>query len=78
MNYVLAVVTQVKNGKNEVILKARGRAINRAVDVAEIATNRFVPNASIGEIKTATEEIENADGRVSNVSSITIPLIKNE
>ncbi|AGN15953.1 MAG: DNA-binding protein Alba [Methanobrevibacter boviskoreani] len=78
MNYVLAVVTQVNNGKNEVILKARGRAINRAVDVAEIATNRFVPNASIGEIKTATEEIENADGRVSNVSSITIPLIKNE
>ena len=78
MNYVLAVVTQVNNGKNEVILKARGIAINRAVDVAEIATNRFVPNASIGEIKTATEEIENADGRVSNVSSITIPLIKNE
>ncbi|MCI6931471.1 DNA-binding protein Alba [Methanobrevibacter boviskoreani] len=78
MNYVLAVVTQVNNGKNEVILKARGRAINRAVDVAEIATNRFVPNASIGEIKTATEEIENTDGRVSNVSSITIPLIKNE
>jgi DNA-binding protein len=77
MNYVLAVVTQVNNGKNEVILKARGRAINRAVDVAEIATNRFVPDAKIGEIKTATEEIENADGKVTNVSTITIPINKD-
>ena len=39
MNYVLAVVTQINNGTSEVSLKARGRAINRAVDVAEIVKN---------------------------------------
>ena len=44
MNYVLAVVTQVNNGANEVYLKARGRAISRAVDVAEIVRNLFVTN----------------------------------
>lgn len=76
MNYVLAVVTQINNGKSEVILKARGRAISRAVDVAEIVKNRFIPEAYIGEITTATDEIENVDGRYTNVSSITIPLIK--
>ncbi len=42
MNYVLAVVTQFNNGANEVLIKARGRAISRAVDVAEIARNRFL------------------------------------
>ena len=57
MNYVLAVVTQMNNGKNEVILKARGRAISRAVDVAEIVRNRFIPESDIGEITTATDEI---------------------
>jgi len=36
MNYVLAVVTQMNSGVPEVMLKARGRAISRAVDVAEI------------------------------------------
>ena len=76
MNYVLAVVTQMNNGKNEVILKASGRAISRAVDVAEIVRNRFIPESDIGEITTATDEIENVDGRFTNVSSITIPIIK--
>ena len=36
MNYVLAVVTQMNGGVPSVMLKARGRAISRAVDVAEI------------------------------------------
>jgi len=40
MNYVLAVVTQFNNGADEVLIKARGRAISRAVDVAEISRNR--------------------------------------
>jgi len=36
MNYVLAVVTQFNNGAQEVAIKARGKAISRAVDTAEI------------------------------------------
>ncbi|OWT32834.1 DNA-binding protein Alba [Methanobrevibacter sp. 87.7] len=76
MNYVLAVVTQMNNGKNEVILKARGRAISRAVDVEEIVRNRFIPESNISEITTATDKIENVDGKFTNVSSITIHIIK--
>jgi DNA-binding protein len=41
MNYVLAVVTQMNNGTSEVMLKARGRSISRAVDVAEVVKNKF-------------------------------------
>ncbi|RLF49666.1 MAG: DNA-binding protein Alba [Thermoplasmata archaeon] len=73
MNYVLAVVTQFNSGSNEVVIKARGRSISRAVDVAEIVRNRFVPDAKIKEIRIGTEELTNEeDGRTSNVSSIEI------
>lgn len=74
MSYVLAVVTQFNGGSDEVIIKARGRAISRAVDTAEITRNRFVQNAKIKEIKIGTESITNEEGRSSNVSSIEISL----
>lgn len=72
MNYVLAVVTQFNSGTGDVIIKARGQAISRAVDVAEIAKNRFLHNAVIKDIKTSTESLTNEEGRTSNVSSIEI------
>ena len=34
--YVLAAVTQFNSGRKEIKIKARGRAIYKAVDVAEI------------------------------------------
>ena len=76
MSYVLAVVTQFNSGSNEVVIKARGRAISRAVDAAEITRNRFVTDAKIKEIKIGTESITNEEGRSSNVSSIEISLSK--
>jgi len=74
MSYVLAVVTQFNGGSDEVIIKARGRAISRAVDTAEITRNRFVTDAKIKDIKIGTESITNEEGRNSNVSSIEISL----
>jgi len=73
MNYVLAVVTQFSNGAEEVAIKARGKAISRAVDTAEIALNRFLKDITKKEIRTSTEEIETDAGR-TNVSSIEIIL----
>jgi len=69
MNYVLAVVTQFNNGAEEVAIKARGKAISRAVDTAEIALNRFLENVNKKEIFTSTEMIETDTGK-TNVSSI--------
>ena len=76
MSYVLAVVTQFNSGSTEVVIKARGRAISRAVDAAEITRNRFVTDAKIKEIRIGTEAITNEEGRTSNVSSIEIVLTK--
>ena len=76
MSYVLAVVTQFNGGSDEVFIKARGRAISRAVDTAEIVRNRFVTSATVEDIKIDTESITNEEGRTSNVSSIEITLKK--
>ncbi|MFW5928040.1 MAG: DNA-binding protein Alba [Candidatus Saliniplasma sp.] len=73
MAYVMAVVNQFNNGSDEVFIKARGRAISKAVDVAEITKNRFLKEANITEIETDTEEIEQEEeDRTVNVSSMSI------
>ena len=76
MNYVLAVITQFNNGAKEVSIKARGKAISRAVDVAEIVRNRFMPEVSVKTINISTEELKSPDGNPVNVSAIEIVLTK--
>ncbi len=76
MSYVLACVTQFNDGMDEVHIKARGKAISRAVDVAEITKNRFEEDAKIESIDTGTEEIETDEGEEINVSSIDIVMTK--
>jgi DNA-binding protein len=75
MNYVLAVITQFNEGSGSVTLKARGRAISRAVDVAEIVRNRFLQGLAVQNISIGTEEVQ-AEGGAVNVSTIEIVLGK--
>ncbi|HUV81546.1 MAG TPA: DNA-binding protein Alba [archaeon] len=75
MNYVLAVVTQFNSGADNVVIKARGRAISRAVDVAEVVRNRFMTDLSVKDILISTEKITSERGE-SNVSAIEITLGK--
>jgi len=76
MNYVLAVATQFNSGTDEVVIKARGKSISTAVDVAEIVRNRFVQGVKVKNIKISTEQLKGEDERISNVSSIEIFLVK--
>lgn len=76
MNYVLAVITQFHNGAKKVEIKARGRAISRAVDVAEIVRNKFMSDLKIDNITTGTEELQGERGDKLNVSTMTITLEK--
>jgi DNA-binding protein len=75
MNYCLAVLTSLNEG-SRVALKARGRAISTAVDVAEVTKNRFMENLTVENIEIGTEELESLEGRMRNVSTITIVLKK--
>ena len=74
MNYVLAAVTQFNSGSSDVIIKARGRAISRAVDVAEIVRHRFIPDVEVKDIAIMTEQVQGEGGNNTNVSSIEIYL----
>lgn len=75
MNYVLAVVTQFNNGMSEVIIKARGKAMVKAIDTAEIVTRQFMTDVVKQQITTSTEEVLMDDGP-ANVSTIEIILQK--
>ena len=75
MNYCLAVLTSLRNN-SRVALKARGRAISTAVDVAEVSRNRFMKDLTIEKVEIGTEEIESVEGGKRNVSTITIVLKK--
>jgi len=79
MNYVMAamVILNRDDENNTCCIKARGRAISHAVDVAEILKNKFIKKAKYKEIRLSTEQLENADGKISNVSSIEIELTPN-
>ncbi|SNQ61485.1 DNA-binding protein Alba [Candidatus Methanoperedens nitratireducens] len=76
MNYVLAVVKEFNNGAKEVTVKARGRAISRAVDAVEVSKNRFVTDTIINNIKIGTEKMVSENGE-SNVSIIEIVMAKS-
>ncbi len=77
MNYVLAINTRMLEGLDKITIKSRGKSISKAVDVAEIVTNRFITDANDDEVRLSTEEIFRDDGTSTNVSTIEIVIQRN-
>ena len=78
MNYVTGVVMQftTKNA-DEVIIKARGKFISRAVDVSEVSSKRFLDGTvGVKSIAIDSEGFKNNEGRDVMVSTIEITLGK--
>lgn len=75
-NYVIACLTLFNAGAREAVIKARGRAIPRAIDTVELLRRAFLKDAKLQEIAISTEEIPKEDGRKSNVSAIEIKVAK--
>ncbi|HDY74428.1 MAG TPA: DNA-binding protein Alba [Euryarchaeota archaeon] len=76
MSYVLAVVTIFNKGEGKVQIMSRGRSISKAVDIAEITRNRFLPEVKVSDIKIGTEEMTTKEGTKTKVSTIEITLKK--
>lgn len=77
MNYVLACITLFHGGAEEISVKARGKAISRAVDVVEIVRRRFLPDLKVGNIDIGTEQLQRIEETGStNVSTIEITLTR--
>jgi len=78
MNYVLACLSLFHGGAGEISVKARGRAISRAVDVVEVTRRRFMPDLQVKDIGIGTDQLAPFEegGTPSNVSTIEITLGK--
>ena len=81
-SYIKAVLVAMKDGDRLIRLQARGQAIGRAVDVAEICRRRHGIIASmlpesvrIVNIETDSVELQDDDGHTKTVSSICIDIL---
>lgn len=78
MSYVLAVITSFNSSDTkEVTLKARGRSMTTAVDVAEVVKRRFMKDLKASKITIGTEELQQEEGGTRNVSTMEIKLTRN-
>jgi DNA-binding protein len=78
MAYATAIVMQVNSGSKELAVKARGRAISKAVDVVEVVRRRFFDGKlDIKDIRIGTETL-GEQGRTRNVSTMEIKLFKRD
>jgi DNA-binding protein len=81
MNYVTAVAMQfTSQDAKEVVIKARGRYISRAVDVAEVIRKKFMAGqVDIKSINIDSEERQvDQSGKKRRISSIEIVLVKKQ
>ena len=82
MNYVLACVTQFNKNNTEVKILARGKAIVRAIDTAEVARRKFLTDVTVASIEIGTAHYPNKDeqgkedGTTTALSTIEIILRK--
>jgi len=73
MRYVTAMITAYnQQDVDSITIKARGRTISRAVDVAEITRNRFITGLETPAISIETEQLPAMDGGTRGVSTIAI------
>jgi DNA-binding protein len=76
MNYVVACVTLFNSGADEIMVRARGQAITKAVETVLMLRNSFVKNLEIEEIRIGSEEVTRLDGTRGSISTIEIMLEK--
>ena len=76
MSYVLACMTCLNSGSNKLVVKARGRAIPRAVDTIEVLRRSFAKGVELTGISLSTEEVDREQGQRSRVSAIEISMTK--
>ncbi|MEM3356251.1 MAG: DNA-binding protein Alba [Candidatus Bathyarchaeia archaeon] len=76
MNYVVACLTFFNSGTKKVVVKARGRAISKAVDTIELLRRAFVKDLQLQGININTEEVTRGEGQKTNVSAIEITVTK--
>lgn len=76
MNYVTACITLFNSGTSEVLIRARGRHICKAVDITELLRRVFLKDLIIKKISLGTDTHRGFQGKEANTSTIEILLVK--
>jgi DNA-binding protein len=74
MNYVTACVTLFNSGDGDVMVRARGQAIEKAIDTVQMLKRGFLKNVVIRSINVGSEDVTRFDGTRGNISTIEITL----
>jgi DNA-binding protein len=78
MNYVTACVTLFNSGNGEVMVRARGQAIEKAIDTVQMLRRGFLKDVVIRKINLGSEDVTRFDGSRGNISIIEIILSREE
>jgi DNA-binding protein len=78
MNYVTACVTLFNSGNGEVMVRARGQAIEKAIDTVQMLRRGFLKDVLLKSINIGSEDITRFDGTRGNISTIEITLSRKE
>ncbi len=74
MNYVVACMTLLNTGVGEVMVRARGQSITKAVETVDLLKRAFMKNIRVHSVDIGTEEIKREDGSIASLSMIEIIL----
>ncbi|MCL4372758.1 DNA-binding protein Alba [Candidatus Parvarchaeota archaeon] len=74
MSYVMAILTHLNSGNNQVVIKARGLSISTAVDISQVTMHKFMKDLKVSGIEIGTEELADKEGKKRNVSFISIEM----
>ena len=75
MTYITSIITAFTI-HDEVIVKARGRAISLAVDVVQMLRRRFMKDVEVKSVNIGTDELKMEDGTLKPVSTIEVVLTR--
>jgi archaea-specific DNA-binding protein len=78
MNYVTACVTLFNSGNGEVMVRARGQAIEKAIDTVQMLRHSFLKHVLVKSINLGSEDVTRYDGTRGNISTIEILLSRGE
>lgn len=78
ISYVVACVTLFNSGKKEIMVRARGRAIPKAIETVGMLKRSFFKELMIKSVDIGSEDITRYDGRGTSVSIIEITLTTKE
>ena len=76
LSYVVACVTLFNSGKSELMIRARGRSIPKAVDTVEMLKHSFFKGLSVKSVEIGSEDIRSYNGRGTSISIIEIIITK--